>query len=133
MRNRGTVVAGMSEAKREWLGDGQRLPMASTPTPSDGISCQHESRSVIRERVVFPGGNLAEMVARSRPHEIGSNTDWSLSSRGVESWAMIVLGYDNERGKGDHRHEGDREQSLTGIDDLLDRFVAEVESLRRST
>ncbi len=90
---------------------------------------------VIRERVVFPDGNLAEMVVWRVPDPV-------LPSRHRFKYRLVyivegrrVLGYDNERGKGDHRHEGDREQSyaFTGIDELLDRFVAEVESLRRST
>ena len=44
-----------------------------------------------------------------------------------------VLGYDNERGKGDHRHAGGREEAFAfvSIDDLLSRFVSEVEAMRR--
>ena len=43
-------------------------------------------------------------------------------------------GYDNERGKGDHRHVDGRERafSFTSIDDVVARFVAEVESMRRA-
>ncbi|MGV3490368.1 MAG: toxin-antitoxin system TumE family protein [Devosia sp.] len=39
-----------------------------------------------------------------------------------------VLRYDNERGKGDHRHVGDREESydFTTLDALFDAFDAEV-------
>ena len=43
-----------------------------------------------------------------------------------------VLGCDDERGKGDHRHVDDREEmfDFVAIDDLVDRFVAEVEAMR---
>ena len=43
-----------------------------------------------------------------------------------------VLGYDNERGKGDHRHVRGTEEAIefSSIDDLLKRFVAEVEAMR---
>ena len=44
-----------------------------------------------------------------------------------------MLGYDNERGMGEHRHVEGREEAFpfTSIDELVARFVAEVEALRR--
>jgi hypothetical protein len=43
-----------------------------------------------------------------------------------------VIGYDNERGRGDHRHVGDREEpyAFSSIERLLAEFTAEVEALR---
>ena len=43
-----------------------------------------------------------------------------------------VLGYDNERGKGDHRHFQGAENpfSFLSMDTLLEGFVAEVEAIR---
>ena len=45
-----------------------------------------------------------------------------------------VLGYDNERGKGDHRHVGNHEEAFafSSIEELLARFTAEVEAMRTS-
>lgn len=39
-----------------------------------------------------------------------------------------VLGFDNERGKGDHRHVGDVELPyvFSGVDRLIDDFIQEV-------
>lgn len=44
-----------------------------------------------------------------------------------------VLGYDNERGKGDHRHFGGREDLFvfSSIEELLEQFTSEVEAIRR--
>jgi len=44
-----------------------------------------------------------------------------------------VLGYDNERGKGDHRHFGEREErfAFSSIERLLEQFSSEVEAIRR--
>jgi hypothetical protein len=77
-----------------------------------------------RERIVYPDGALVEMVVWRVP-------------RYKYSLAYIVggkrvLGYDNERGKGDHRHFGGIEESVTftSIRALVDRFVGEVEALR---
>lgn len=43
-----------------------------------------------------------------------------------------IVGYDNERGKGDHRHLGTREQTygFTGVDTLIRDFLADVEATR---
>ncbi|HVX80695.1 MAG TPA: DUF6516 family protein [Devosiaceae bacterium] len=43
-----------------------------------------------------------------------------------------LIGYDNERGKGDHRHEGGTEQSyrFTGPEELLRQFWEDVERWR---
>ena len=39
-----------------------------------------------------------------------------------------VISYDNERGKGDHRHGGgENEYTFTGVDQLIEDFIAEVE------
>lgn len=43
-----------------------------------------------------------------------------------------VVGYDNERGKGDHRHYGEREEpyAFTSVDQLLADFEADVAKVR---
>lgn len=43
-----------------------------------------------------------------------------------------LVGYDNERGKGDHRHYGDREEAyvFTDVERLVADFEADVEKLR---
>jgi hypothetical protein len=44
----------------------------------------------------------------------------------------IIVGYDNERGKEDHRHLGDREESyrFISIEQLLADFKADVIQVR---
>lgn len=46
-----------------------------------------------------------------------------------------LVGYDNERGKGDHKHIQDVEVPYTFVDieTLLADFIADVEALRRDT
>lgn len=88
---------------------------------------------LIRERVVFPDGAIVEMVAWRVPspvwpslHEFKYRLVYIVEGVGV-------LGYDNERGKGGHRHQGEREQpfEFVSVNALVDRFVEEVEDLRR--
>jgi hypothetical protein len=44
-----------------------------------------------------------------------------------------LIGYDNERGKGDHRHVGRREEryAFVSLDRLLDDFFADIDSVRK--
>ena len=44
-----------------------------------------------------------------------------------------MIGYDNERGKGDHRHVGNREEwyAFVSLERLLDDFFADVDALRK--
>ncbi len=89
---------------------------------------------LIRERVVYPDGALVQMVVwrvprptPPSPHRFKYSFVYIVAGR-------RVLGYDNERGKGDHRHFGDQEAPIafTSIEDLLARFTAEVETMRIS-
>lgn len=87
---------------------------------------------VIRERVVFGDGELVEMVVWKVPKPVPPSTH-SFKYRLVYIVAgRRILGYDNERGKGDHMHAKGVEKSFvfTTIDRLLEQFVAEVEAIR---
>jgi hypothetical protein len=88
---------------------------------------------LIRERLVYADGALVEMAvwrlpeaSRPSPHRFKYRLAYVVNGR-------RVIGYDNERGKGDHRHVGDREEpyAFSSIERLLAEFTAEVEALRR--
>ena len=104
----------------------------------DAISrrCDHarvKAKLLIRERVVYPDGGLVEMVVWRLPRPVPP-TSHGFKYRFVYVFdGRRVLGYDNERGKGDHRHVDGVEERIrfTTIDDLLSQFVIEVEALRR--
>lgn len=88
---------------------------------------------LIRERIVYPDGSLVEMVVWRVPRPVAPSTHSFKYRFAYVVAGERVLGYDNERGKGDHRHDGPRERpfQFTSIDELLARFVAEVAQLRR--
>lgn len=88
---------------------------------------------LIRERVVFPDGSLVEMVVWRVPRPVPPASHGFKYRLVYVVGGKRVLGYDNERGKGDHRHVKGRDEafSFTSVDDLVARFVAEVEALRR--
>lgn len=62
-----------------------------------------------------------------RPLRTGSSTGWYMPVGGQR-----IVGFDNERGKGDHRHQGDEEfpYKFRGVAQLLEDFVAEVTKWR---
>jgi hypothetical protein len=88
---------------------------------------------VIRERVIYADGSMAEMVVWRVPRPVAPAMHGFKYRLAYIVAGKRVLGYDNERGKGDHRHAYGREEpfAFVSIDDLLSRFVAEVEAMRR--
>lgn len=90
---------------------------------------------LIRERIVYPDGALAEMIVWRVPSPGPPGTHDFKYRLAYVVGGERVLGYDNERGKGDHRHYKGLETryELASIDQLLADFVAEVEKERRSS
>lgn len=88
---------------------------------------------LIRERVVYLDGAVAEMVAWQVPRPVPPSTHGLKYRLSYIENGKRILGYDNERGKGDHRHAGGRETpfAFTSMKDLLAVFVAEIEALRQ--
>lgn len=88
---------------------------------------------LIRERVVYPDSALVEMVVWRLPKPTPPSRHSFKYRLVYVAGGRRVLGYDNERGKGDHRHFGGREESFTfsSIEELLARFSSEVAVMRR--
>ena len=78
-----------------------------------------KAQLLIRERVVYADGSLVEMVLWRVPKPVPP------SKHGFKYRLVYIvageraLGYDNERGKGDHRHVGSEEEPIafTSIDE----------------
>ena len=84
------------------------------------------------DRVLYPDGSFTEIVIWRVPRRISP-------SKHSYKYRMVyivdgerVLGYDNERGKGDHKHHGHSERPVgfTSLRGLLEAFAAEVEEVR---
>lgn len=90
------------------------------------------ARLLIRERVVYLDGTFVKMVVWHVPEPVPPARHRFKYRLVYIVDGMRVLGYDNERGKGDHRHIGEREEPIVfrTIDALLTRFMSEVEALR---
>ncbi len=64
---------------------------------------------LVRERVVFSDRAFAELVLWRVPEQVGGSQHFFKYRLAYVVDGVCVLRYDNERGKGDHRHFGDRE------------------------
>ena len=86
---------------------------------------------VLRRREVLPGGLMVEMViwqlsapSADRPHGLKYRLQAYRGGR-------TLVRYDNEAGKGDHRHHGRKEErySFVNMEQLIEDFIADVERL----
>ena len=83
---------------------------------------------LLRDRVEFDDGTLAEMVIWQVPEPVeGCTHDYKYRLFFGRENERIV-GYDNERPKGDHRHLGPRETpyAFTSVEQLVADFLADV-------
>ena len=91
-----------------------------------------KAERVIRERIVFGDGAILEMKVWRVPVQVPGSRHMLKYSFFYGSPGERLIGYDNERGKGDHRHYGEREEAYTfvSIEQMLLDFQADVERLR---
>ncbi|MGH8607890.1 MAG: toxin-antitoxin system TumE family protein [Gammaproteobacteria bacterium] len=92
-----------------------------------------EAMLVIDRKVVFPDGAIVQIVIWrlpeediERPHGLKHRFYYGLSD------GTCVVRYDNERGKGNHRHWGDREEPyrFVDIETLMADFLNDVAKAR---
>ena len=87
---------------------------------------------VIRERMVFEDGAIIEIKVWRLPGPVPASRHRLKYSLYYGHGGERLVGYDNERSKGDHRHYGEREERyrFRSIERLLADFKADVERLR---
>jgi Family of unknown function (DUF6516) len=91
-----------------------------------------KARLVHRERVVYSTTELAEIVVWEVPSPVPPSRHSFKYRLAYVVGGVRILGYDNERGKGDHRHFRGTEKpfEFMSVGTLLDGFATEVEELR---
>lgn len=91
-----------------------------------------KAERIFYDKAVLPDGGIVEMVIWKVPEPVPPTTH-GLKYRlfyGING--ERVVGYDNERGKGDHRHVRGRETSyrFVSAEKLVADFLADVEKVR---
>ena len=90
------------------------------------------AKLVFRDSYVYTDGAIREMMIwqlpradAERPHRLKYRLFCGYPDR-------CLVRYDNERGKGDHRHYGGREESYSfvSVEQLVADFKADIERLR---
>lgn len=92
-----------------------------------------EARLTYRQRYVYADGALREMVLRRLPQKSAERPQ-GIKYRlyyGLADGTCLVR-YDNESGKGDHRHFGTKEASyrFVSVEALVAEFLSDIERLR---
>jgi len=83
---------------------------------------------------INPDGSILEIVIWKVPKPVPP-TEHGFKYRAVYVVDGVrIVGFDNERGKGDHCHIDGKElpYAFTGVDQLLEDFIAAVETRRAS-
>ena len=85
-----------------------------------------------RDRFDFDDGTILEMVIWRVPKPIRGSQHVYKYRLFYGRAGKRIVGYDNERPKGDHRHVDDKEQpyDFTDVETLVRDFLADVERRR---
>jgi hypothetical protein len=93
-----------------------------------------QARLIYREKYIYSDGAIREMIlwqlpkrTSERPHGLKYRLYYGLSD------GTCIIRYDNETGKGDHRHtqHGEEQYHFTDVETLLADFLADIERTRR--
>jgi len=84
------------------------------------------------DRAEYPDGAIVEMSIWIVPVSVPGSSHAFKYSLYYGYPGRRVVGYDNERGKGDHRHVGNREESyrFSSVEALIADFLSDVKRAR---
>jgi len=92
-----------------------------------------QATKLFHDKATLPDGSIVEMTIwqlatanPERPHGLKYSLYYGRADK-------RVVGYDNERGKGDHKHIGEREMRyrFVSVEQLVAVFLANVDSARQ--
>ena len=86
-----------------------------------------------RDRLDFDDGSVVEMVVWLVPRPVTGSRHPSKYRLYFGRHGRLLVLYDNERGKGDHRHRGDVEEAyeFKSVDQLVNDFLTDVAEERK--
>jgi hypothetical protein len=105
-----------------------------TTVLSVGIIANMAAQLITSIKNINPDGSILEVVIWKVPKPVPP-TEHGYKYRAVYVVDGVrIVGFDNERGKGDHCHMDGKElpYSFTGVDQLLEDFIAAVVTRRAS-
>lgn len=109
--------------------------LADLTTPTYvGTIANMKARLIHRDRMTFDDGGILEMIIWEVPTPVEGSVHRYKYRLFYGYAGKRIVGYDNERPKGDHRHIGDAEEPyrFTTSENLIRDFIADVMSRRTS-
>jgi hypothetical protein len=90
------------------------------------------NRHIARSKEVLADGSILEMVLWRLPQPVAGSRHLYKYRLYYGRGGVRIVGYDNERPKGDHRHLDGKESPylFTSVDQLVSDFLAEVRARR---
>lgn len=91
-----------------------------------------KARRIFHDKLVYPDGTIIEMTIWVVPAPVTGSWHGLKYSLFYGYPGRRLVGYDNERGKGDHRHLDGVEEAydFSGPEALVADFLADVEQMR---
>jgi len=89
---------------------------------------RRKAEALFAERRELASGHVIEMRIWRVPEPVPPSTHGLKYSLYFGKPGQRLVGYDNERGKGDHRHYGERQEpyAFTTVEQLVADFLADV-------
>jgi len=87
-----------------------------------------ESHLAFHDKAVYPDGSIIEMTIWELSGAVAGNPHMLKYSLFYGSPGILIIRYDNERGKGGHKHIGEDEEaySFTTVEQLIADFLSDV-------
>ena len=84
------------------------------------------------DRGEYPDGAIVEMTIWTVPEPVSGSAHPFKCNLFYGYPGKRIVGYDNERGKGDHRHIGDRQErhAFSYVEKLVADFLSDVRHVR---
>lgn len=91
---------------------------------------RHTTKSLLafHDKAVYPDGSIIEMTIWELSGTVSGSEHALKYSLYYGFPVKRIIGYDNERGKGDHKHIGEREEIylFTTVEQLMADFLSDV-------
>jgi Family of unknown function (DUF6516) len=94
-----------------------------------------QAKLITRFKDVTPEGGVIELVVWRVPEPVPPSEHGFKYRAAYAIDGVRVVGFDNERGKGDHCHirGAERRYTFVSVDQLIEDFIAAVDAARRRT
>ncbi len=91
-----------------------------------------KAKRIFYDKALLPDGAVVEMTIWQLPHATTERPHGLKYSLFYGRDGQRVVGYDNERGKGDHKHHRDEETryKFESVEKMVADFLADVERVR---